>query len=69
MSKVSHNAQGRLYWPEATSIDRNSRLYREYYMTLSVSHPVSTRDANIGRYWSRVDTGCDAERAISYFIT
>jgi hypothetical protein len=49
MSKVSHNAQGRLYWPEATSIDRNGRLYREYYMTLSVSHPVSTRNANIGR--------------------
>ena len=39
MSKISHNVQGRLYWPEATSIDRNGRLYREYYMTLSVSHP------------------------------
>ena len=23
MSKISHNAQGRLYWPEATRIDRN----------------------------------------------
>ena len=31
-------------------------------MVLSVSHPVSTR------YWSRVDTGCDTERAISYYV-
>ena len=34
-------------------------------MALSVSHPVSTRDTNIG---SRVDTGCDTERAISYYV-
>ena len=50
MSKISHNVQGRLYWPEATSIDRNGRLYREYYITLSVS----TRDANIGRYFCAI---------------
>ena len=42
-------------------------------MALSVSHSVSTRDTNIipralarGMIWSRVDTGCDTERAISY---
>ena len=34
-------------------------------MTLSVSHPVSTRDTNI---MPRVDTGCDTKRAISYYV-
>ena len=50
-------------------------------MALSVSHPVSTRDTNIipraisriklalGMILvSRVDTGCDTERAISYYV-
>ena len=40
-------------------------IYREYYMALSVSHPVSARDTNI---ISRADTGCDTERGISYYV-
>ena len=34
-------------------------------MALSVSHPVSTRDTSI---IPRVVTGCDAERAILYYV-
>ena len=39
-------------------------------MALSISHPVSTRDTNIipESFSSRVDTGCDMERAISYYV-
>ena len=47
-------------------------------MALSISHPVSTRDTNIipialalafGMILaSRIDTGCDTERAISYYV-
>jgi hypothetical protein len=70
-------------------------INREYYVALSVSHPVSTRDTNIipkelfpyhipyqpetpissrelsslGMILvSRVDMGCDTERAISYYV-
>ena len=43
-----------------------TQVHKEYYMALSVSHPISTRDSLGEWYWSRVDMGCDTERAISY---
>ena len=57
---------------------RRLLIYREYCMALSISHPVSTRDTNIipialalafGMILaSRIDTGCDTERVISYYV-
>jgi hypothetical protein len=44
-------------------------------MAVSVSHPVSTRDTNVipralarGMILVGVDTGCDTERSISYYV-
>ena len=57
-----------------TASSPHACVHREYYMALSVS----TRDTNIIPralalalrmiLVSRVDTGCDTERAISYYV-
>ena len=49
---------------------RSQPINRDYYMALSVSHPVSTRDTNIipralARGMILVE---DTERAISYYV-